>query len=76
MKKSIILVDDFYKDPYAVRNYALSLDYKGPEYKTGYPGIESKPLTNDELKPIINSFSQIIGKKTVSKAIFVLWIRS
>jgi hypothetical protein len=39
-RKSVIVLDDFYEDPDAVRELALSLDYRSRP-KAGYPGGEA-----------------------------------
>ena len=51
----IIAVDNFYDDPYKVRDFALSLEYEKP---TGnYPGVRTRTL--DYIQPkFFNSFCQ------------------
>ena len=34
MKQNIIIVDNFYENPYEVRQYALNLEYPQPENHT------------------------------------------
>ena len=59
-KTSIIVCENFYEDPYAVREYALSLDFEESDYHRGrrtpqqhiFPGIKEK-------------FEQLLGKKIV-----------
>ena len=41
MKQNIIIVDNFYENPYEVRQYALSLDYPEPQEGYTYPGRNS-----------------------------------
>lgn len=57
-KTSIIVCENFYEDPYAVRDYALSLDFEESDYHRGrrtpqqhvFPGIKEK-------------FEELMGKK-------------
>lgn len=57
-KTSIIVCENFYEDPYAVRDYALSLDFEESDYHRGrrtkephiFPGVKEK-------------FEEILGKK-------------
>jgi FkbM family methyltransferase len=57
-KTSIIVCENFYEDPYSVRDYALSLEYEESDYHRGrrtpqqhvFPGIKEK-------------FEQLLGKK-------------
>jgi hypothetical protein len=41
VKTNIVIIDDFYDNPYEVRQYALSLDYPEPHDKYTYPGKNS-----------------------------------
>ena len=38
MKQNIIIVDNFYENPYEVRQYALNLEYPQPQDGYTYPG--------------------------------------
>ena len=59
-KTSLIVCEDFYEDPHAVREYALSLDFEESDYHRGrrtpqqhiFPGIKEK-------------FEQLLGKKII-----------
>lgn len=56
------VVDDFYRDPDSVRDFALNMEFN----VTGnYPGFRTQPCTNDGgyIDGIISSFEKIIGKK-------------
>ena len=62
MKTDIIVVDNFYKDPYSVRNFALSQDFN----RTGsYPGYRTKQMTTEiikeKLQEILNLNYKIIN---------------
>ncbi|MDJ0624860.1 MAG: DUF6445 family protein [Candidatus Caenarcaniphilales bacterium] len=63
MKKSLIVIDDFYEDPYKVRQYAFSQNFNNPSYVTGYPGVETNSLEPEKIKHIAKRISSIIGKK-------------
>ena len=55
----VIIVDDFYSDPYAIRNIALAAEYEAKSMGN-YPGRNSvKNFWNDELT---QSISQITGE--------------
>jgi hypothetical protein len=41
MKTNIIIIDDFYENPYEIRQYALSLNYPEPQDGYTYPGKNS-----------------------------------
>jgi len=59
-KTSIIVCENFYEDPDAIRNYALSLDFEESDYHRGrrtpqqhvFPGIKEK-------------FEELLGKKII-----------
>ena len=59
-KTSLIVCEDFYEDPHAVREYALSLEFEESDYHRGrrtpqqhiFPGIKEK-------------FEQLLGKKII-----------
>ncbi len=44
---SIIVVDDFYSNPFDVRNFALKQEFN---VTGGFPGFRTKPLINDTIK--------------------------
>jgi hypothetical protein len=52
MKTNLIITDDFYQNPDAVRNYALSQQF---EVEGNYPGLRTKPYLPDDLKSAIQS---------------------
>lgn len=60
MRRRFIVVDDFYKDPYAVRSMALSLEYKAYEGHT-YPGKNSTTSIVDER--LTDAMSQLVGTR-------------
>ncbi len=62
MRQTIFIVDNFYKNPHEVREFALSQTFHQPDYKTGYPGEETDPVSNETVMPIMQTFSKIIGK--------------
>ena len=47
MTKSIIVVDDFYADPYSVRDLALNSDF---EVKGNFPGQRTRPFSHDGIR--------------------------
>ncbi len=62
MKKSVIVIDEFYNNPNEVRNFALSVDYKRD--LRFYKGLRSvKNYHQDGLKEVFESF---LGEKIVS----------
>jgi len=60
MKTQLIITDDFYQNPDAVRNYALSQPF---EVKGNYPGHRTKPYLPDDLKGAIQSIVFSAGGK-------------
>lgn len=60
LNEKIIVVDDFYTDPYQIRSLALNTDYSSGA-KFNYPGYQSKKrLVNPEALKI--AFENILGK--------------
>jgi hypothetical protein len=56
--KRAIVVDNFYKDPYAVRDYALQQDfYDDPGY------IGKRTRTQHDIPGVKEAFSELIGKE-------------
>ena len=53
MKQNIIVIDDFYKDPMAVREFALKQTF---EVRGNYPGIRTKSFATAELKKTLEQF--------------------
>lgn len=64
MKRSIIVVDNFYDDPQKVRDIAINSQYPTPTDNYTYPGKNSK--TNFYTKEIHNKFEEILGRKLVA----------
>ncbi|MFC3194038.1 DUF6445 family protein [Marinicella sediminis] len=58
MPTSLIVVDDFLDDPYALRNAALNLSY--PEVQGPYPGRNSKERIN--IEGLHNEVSRLVGE--------------
>lgn len=58
MKTSLIITDNFYQDPDAIRAYALSQPF---EVKGNYPGARTKPWLPDDLKNSIQFIVQNAG---------------
>lgn len=61
MPTSLIVVDDFLDDPYALRNAALRLNY--PEVKATYPGRNSVERIN--LDGLNSEVSRLVGEPLV-----------
>lgn len=61
--KSLLIVDDFYKDPMAVRDFALrKVEYlKQEELEQGYVGTES--LRSYYSKDVIEKLSRVVGQE-------------
>lgn len=59
-KTSIIVCENFYEDPYSVREYALSLDYEESDYHRGRrtPNQHVFPGTKEKIE-------QLLGKKII-----------
>ncbi len=63
MHYSVLVVDDFYEDPHAIRNFALGFDYPEPKKKPNFPGRNSnKRLLVDGIDDIV---SQLVQEKVV-----------
>jgi Family of unknown function (DUF6445) len=52
MKVNLIIADNFYDDPDAIRNFALSQDFA---VRGNYPGLRTKPFLTDNHKAVINA---------------------
>lgn len=62
MQTNLIIIDDFYSDPDAVRNFALSQPF---DVTGNYPGTRTRPfLTNDVKEAIENTIQSFAGKVT------------
>jgi hypothetical protein len=58
MKHVFIVVDDFYDNPYVIRERALRLKYARPE-GVNYPGLVAD--TPDDITPVMEQFSMLLG---------------
>ena len=63
MKINLIITDDFYQNPDAVREYALSQPF---EVKGNYPGARTKPWLPDDLKTSIQYIIMAAGGKVTN----------
>lgn len=63
MKRNIIVIDDFYKNPNNVREFALNSDYPKPSENYTYPGKNSKENWYSE--KIHNKFESILNRKLI-----------
>lgn len=61
MRLNLIIVDDFYSNPDAVRNFALSQEFS---VKGNYPGARTKPFFTEDVKQAIEHYMQFAGKIT------------
>lgn len=61
MKATLIIVDDFYVNPNAVRNYALDQKF---DIKGNFPGSRTRPYLPDDVKESIQYYMQFAGKIT------------
>lgn len=60
MKTKLIITDDFYKNPDAVRAYALSQPF---EVRGNYPGLRTKPYLPNDVKDAIQHIVYNAGGK-------------
>jgi hypothetical protein len=58
----LIVIDDFYEDPDAVREMALGLDYSYPA-GVNYPGRTA--ATPQDIRPIVERFSDLLGGRAL-----------
>jgi hypothetical protein len=58
MKTSVIIVDEFYGNPDAVREFALSQPFN---VKGNYPGARTLPFLNDNTKQVIGDIIRHAG---------------
>ena len=61
MRLNLIIIDDFYSNPDAVRKFALSQEFS---VKGNYPGARTKPFFTDDVKHAIEHYMQFAGKIT------------
>jgi hypothetical protein len=58
MNLELLLVDNFYSDPDAVRNYALEQPF---DVTGNYPGVRTKPYLPDDVKGAIQYWMSPVG---------------
>ena len=63
MKQNIITVDNFYENPYEVRQYALGLEYPQPQEGYTYPGRNSNGTFYTQ--EIHDKFELLLGRKLI-----------
>lgn len=63
MDINVIVVDDFYRDPNEVRNFALKQDFK---VRGNFPGKRSKSFLNENLKQSIETILYPYAGKVVN----------
>ena len=63
MNRNIIVVDDFYKNPQEVRDFALTAEYPTPDDEYTYPGKNSEESYYS--KEIHSIFEEISGEKLI-----------
>ena len=56
----LIVIDDFYNNPYETRNYVLTQEFS---VKGNYPGVRTVSYANEQLKEIIQKYVQPFGGK-------------
>jgi len=61
MEVSLIIIDNFYTNPDAVRNFALSQEFS---VKGNYPGSRTRPFFTNDVKEAIEYNMQFAGKIT------------
>ena len=57
---NIIVIDNFYENPFEIREFALKLDYNSREY---FPGKRSKSYSNSMHKTMFNKILEPYGEK-------------
>ena len=55
MDKTLIVIDNFYEDPYAIREFALKQEFNT---SGNYPGVRTKSLISDEARDKISEITQ------------------
>lgn len=61
MNLELLIIDNFYANPYAVREYALSQPF---DVKGNFPGARTKPYLPNDLKSAIQHWMNPVGKIT------------
>jgi hypothetical protein len=61
MNVNLIIVDDFYNNPYQVRDYALAQEFS---VRGNFPGLRTNPYINEEITSAIEHNMQFAGKIT------------
>lgn len=59
---SLIVIDNFYKNPYETRNYILTQDFS---IKGNYPGLRTSSFANEELKNVLQKYVEPFGGKII-----------
>jgi hypothetical protein len=59
MRATLLIIDDFYSDPYSVRNFALQQDFG---VKGNYPGSRTKSFFTDDVRHAIEYWMPWAGK--------------
>jgi len=61
MNLELLIVDNFYSDPDAVRNYALAQPF---DFTGNYPGVRTNPYLPDDVKGAIQYWMNSVGTIT------------
>jgi hypothetical protein len=61
MNLELLIVDNFYSDPSAVRNYALAQPF---DVTGNYPGVRTRPYLPDDVKAAIQYWMNPVGAVT------------
>jgi hypothetical protein len=61
MNVNLIVIDDFYSNPDAVRKFALAQEFN---VKGNFPGVRTKEFLTDDVKEVIEYNMQFAGKVT------------
>lgn len=61
MKLNLVIAENFYDDPDAVRAMALNLPFN---FKGNYPGVRTAPMLNDSIKNAISHLVSAAGPVT------------
>lgn len=61
MKRTLLIIDDFYTSPDTVRQYALQQEYS---VRGNFPGVRSAPYLSDDIKSAISHIMNFAGGVT------------
>jgi len=61
MRVNLIIIDDFYMDPWAVRNFALGQEFG---VRGNFPGSRTQPFFTDDVRQAIEHNMQFAGRIT------------